>query len=242
METAPYETLQALKALDTCTVSNAIEQFGVRLRNEGFMNASVRCMFPDHGARVGYAVTGHIRTSSTPVKGLCYYHRLDWWSYVLTIPAPRFVVLKDADHVPGVGALLGDIHANIFVALKCCAFLTDGAIRDLPGVEATGLQVFAGNVAVSHSYAHVTDFGEPVEIAGLMVKPGDLLHGDQHGVHSVPISIASEIPNVAAEILQSEKQLKEFCRSPAFSLEKLSEEIDRASRELKMPGCAPDDL
>ena len=88
METAPYETLQALKALDTCTVSNAIEQFGVRLRNEGFMNASVRCMFPHHGARVGYAVTGHIRTSSTPVKGLCYYHRLDWWSYVLTIPAP----------------------------------------------------------------------------------------------------------------------------------------------------------
>lgn len=242
MEILPKDTLAALESLDTCTVSNAIEQFGVRLRNEGFMNSSVHCMFPNRGPKVGYAVTGYVRTASTPVKGLCYYHRLDWWSHVLTVPAPRFIVLKDADHVPGAGALLGDIHATIFVALECAAFVTNGAVRDLPGVQQTGLQVFAGNVAVSHCYAHVTDFGEPIEIAGLIVKPGDLLHGDQHGIQNIPIPIAPEIPGVAAEILHSEKRLKEFCRSPRFSLEELANEINRISKKFKNPGCSPDDF
>jgi regulator of RNase E activity RraA len=162
---------------------------------------------------------------------------LDWWSYVLTIPAPRFIVLQDADHVPGVGALVGDIHANIFSALGCVAFVTNGAVRDLPGIEATGLQIFAHSLAVSHAYAHVTDFGEPVEVAGLLVKPGDLLHGDEHGVHSIPASIAGDIPKVAAEIADAEKQFTEFCRSPGFSVEKLSVEIDRLSKRFKAPGC-----
>lgn len=242
METISKDTLATLQSLDTCTVSNAIEQFEVRLRNEGFMNSSIRCVFPQHGPRVGYAVTGRVRTSSIPVKGHCYYHRLDWWSHVLSVPAPRFVVLKDEDHVPGVGALLGDIHANIFVALECAAYVTNGAIRDIPGIEECGLQVFAGSVAVSHCYAHVTDFGEPVEIAGMVVKPGDLLHGDQHGIHSIPKSIASEIPGVAAQILRSEEQLKDFCRSPRFSIEELSNEIHRLSKKFKTPGCSPDDF
>jgi 4-hydroxy-4-methyl-2-oxoglutarate aldolase len=231
------KTLEALKAFDTCTISNAIEQFGVRLRNEGFMNASVRCLFPQLGSRIGYAVTGRIRTASTPVRGPCYYHRMDWWSYLLSIPAPRFVVLKDTDHVPGVGAMVGEVHANIFAALECTAFLTNGAVRDLPGVEATRLQVFAGSVAVSHSYAHVADFGEPVEVAGLLVKPGDLLHGDQHGVHLIPISIAEELPGMAEQIVAAEKSLTALCKSPDFSLERLSAEIDRLSQKFKAPGC-----
>jgi regulator of RNase E activity RraA len=165
---------------------------------------------------------------------------MDWWSYVLSIPAPRFIVLKDADHVPGVGALVGEIHANIFKALGCTAIVTNGAVRDVPGLEASGLQIFAGNVAVSHAYAHVTDFDEAVEVAGLLVKPGDLLHGDRHGVHSIPASIASQIPAAAAQIRSAEQRFIESCRSESMSIEELCRNIEQLSQKLNQPGCTPE--
>ena len=223
-------TIERLQALDTCLVSNAIEQFKVRLRNEGFMNSSVRCQFPHIPPRVGYAATGRIRTSSTPFEGRSYYENMDWWSYLMTIPAPRFVVLQDSDQSPGTGAFVGEIHANIAVALGCTAYVTNGSVRDLPGIKETGLQVFASNVSVSHAYAHVTEFGSPVEVAGLLVKPGDLLHGDEHGVHLIPLSIADQLPIAADKIFAFEKSMIDFCRSADFSLRRLSEKIEQHRR------------
>lgn len=221
------QTIERLRELDTCLVSNAIEHFNVRLRNEGFMSAAVRCQYPHFLPRVGYAVTGRIRTSSTPFEGRCYYENMDWWSYLVSIPEPRFVVLQDCDPSPGTGAFLGEIHANIATALGCTAYVTNGSFRDRPKVENTGLQVFARNVSVSHAYAHVTSFGTPVEIAGLLVTSGDLLHGDQHGVHSIPISIADELPAVADGIREYESALIDFCRSPGFSLQGLAHRIQQ---------------
>lgn len=154
----------------------------------------------------------------------------------MTLPEPRFIVAQDVDHVPGLGALFGEIHANISVTLGCCAYLTNGAVRDLPGVELAGLQVFAKNLSVSHAYAHVVEFGEPVEIGGMQIRPGDLLHGDQHGVVSIPLSIAGEIPKVAQELKKTERELIDFCRSDDFSFEKLAEKMHRASGRAGTPG------
>ncbi len=230
--TVSTNTLEELQRLDTCTVSNAIEQFHVRTRNEGFVNGSVHCMFPHFSPRVGYAATARIRTSSTPIAGRWYYERIDWWSYLLTIPAPRFVVVEDVDHIPGLGALFGEIHAYISKALGATAYVTNGAVRDVAGIEAAGVQAFAGSIAVSHAYAHIVEFGEPIEIGGLQIRPGDLLHGDRNGVHSIPFSIAAEIPRMATEMLETEKELIDFCRSPDFSFQKLSEKIQHASTKV----------
>lgn len=229
----PPQLFVQLEKFDSCTVSNAIETFQVRTRNEGFMNGAVHCQFPAIGPRAGYAVTARIRSSSTPIAGRCYYDRPDWWTYVRSIPGPKFVAIQDIDHVPGLGALLGEIHANIFRALSCTAVVTNGAVRDLPGVENSGLQVFAGNVSVSHAYAHVVDFGLPIEIGGLAVNPGDLLHGDRHGIISIPFDIAEEIPAEAARITETERELIRYCRSPQFSADGLMARIQCSSGKLE---------
>jgi 4-hydroxy-4-methyl-2-oxoglutarate aldolase len=215
------QQLAALRRLDSCTVCNAVEACHVRLRNEGFADASIRCMFPSLPPMVGYAVTAQIRCSDPPPDAHAWLDRTDWWDHILSQPAPRIVVIEDLDPEPGRGALLGEVHANILVALECVGAATNGAVRDLGSVGAMGFSFFARYPALSHSYAHIVKVGTPVEIGGLKVNPGDLLHGDPHGILSIPLEIAGDIPLVAARIADKERALIGLCRAPDFSPEKM---------------------
>jgi regulator of RNase E activity RraA len=155
------------------------------------------------------------------MTGGIYHERTDWWSSILQVPPPRIVVLEDTDAVPGVGAFVGGVHAAILKALGCVGYVTNGAVRELPRVRSLGLQLFAGNVAVSHAYSHIFDFGCAVNIAGLEIVPGSLLHGDMHGLLTIPKEIADKVPPVANKLLGIERKLAEFCQSKEFSLDQL---------------------
>jgi regulator of RNase E activity RraA len=223
------EVFDFLRGTDTCTVSNAIETFNVRMRNEGFVHGDVRCMFPEIAPVAGYAVTARLRATAPPISGLCYYQRHDFWQYVASIPGPKIIVMRDMDSVAGMGAMAGEIHARIGGALDCVGWLTNGRVRDLNQVRAAGFQFFASGATVSHSYAHVVDFGEPVEIGGLKISSGDLLHGDCNGIQTVPVSIAGRIAEVARRIQDGEAELIRFCQSPEFSLEKLENVLGKTA-------------
>ena len=227
---ANHELIQSLTRLDSCTVANAIETFDVRLRNIGFTNSSVRCIFGELPPMVGYAVTARVRTSDPPMEGANYFYRTDWWNHILTIPPPRIVVVEDTDAHPGLGAFVGEVHANILLALGCVGVVTNGAVRDLPGVRAAGFQMFAGNVSVSHSYAHIYEFGHPVEVGRMKVHPGDLLHGDLHGVQTVPMEIAAKMPAVAEIMASDEQHLIAMCRSKNFTVEGFREALNKANK------------
>jgi len=213
--------LDALRRLDTCIVSNAIETFGVRLRNTGFADSRLRCVFDDLPPMVGYAATARLRSGSPPMQGGSYHDRTDWWQYVLQLPPPRIVVLEDVDEHPGRGAFVGDVHAAILRALGCIGYVTNGAVRELPSVRRMGLHLFAGGLAVSHAYAHIFDYGAPVEIGGLKIQPGELLHGDRHGLLTIPKQVAADVPAAAEKLRMSEERIIAFCESGDFSLEEL---------------------
>lgn len=222
---------EKLSRMDTCSVSNAIERFEVRLRNEGFVAGPLRARFPQLPPMLGYAATARVRTSSTPVKGRCYFDRMDFWEYVASIPRPAVMILQDVDPHPGFGALVGEIHATIGQALGCAGCVTNGAARDLNAVEALKFPLFSRRVSVSHAYAHIVEFGSPVEIAGLAVHPGDLVHGDRNGVHTIPLEIAEEIPEMVRRIQAEENELTRFCRSGEFSLAELEARLRKIAQE-----------
>lgn len=215
------EQLEALRRLDACTLANAIETFHERLRNEGFVDHSVRCLFPRLPPMLGYAATIKIRGSAPPTADRAYADRTDWWDYIISLPEPRVVVTQDVATRPGLGSLVGAVHMNILRTLRCVAVVTNGSVRDIPASESAGFHLFAGSVSVSHAYVHIIEIGQPVEIGGLKIQSGDLLHGDLHGVQSVPLDLAARIPPVAAQITAREQALIALCRSPEFSLEKL---------------------
>src|SRR5580704_3492694 len=216
------EELDALRQFDTCMVANAIESFHVRLCNTGFADARVHCMFPDAPPMVGYAATARLRSGDPPIVGT-FRDRADFWNSILEVPAPRILVLEDMDDPPGRGAFVGDVHAAILKALGCVGCLTNGAVRELPSVRAMGIQLFAGSVGVSHAYAHIFDVGAVISVGGMEVRPGTLLHGDRHGVLTVPAEIAAQVSGVAGRLQQAEQKIIDFCRSKDFSVAKLGQ-------------------
>jgi regulator of RNase E activity RraA len=213
--------LEAVRQFDTCTIANAIEQFGVRLRNEGFIRPGLRCVTPGSTRILGYAATSKVRSSDPPATVGSYLDRTDWWAVIERLPVPRIAVIQDLDPEPGTGTSVGEVHAAILKALHYEGAITNGAVRDLPAVGRLEFPMSAPFVAVSHSYMHLVDYGEPVEILGLAVRAGDLLYADCHGVISIPQEIAAELPDVAARIRSKEQRIVQICLSPDFSTERL---------------------
>jgi regulator of RNase E activity RraA len=224
------EALERLAQYDTCTLSNAIERLNIRPRNEGFTSGAVSCRFPQLAPVIGYAVTARMRSSMTPISGRCYYEHPEFWKYVAAAGRPLVLAIEDADVSPGRGALLGEAYARISRAFGCVACVTNGAVRDLRGIEELGYQVFAGCLSVSHAYAHVVDFGGPVEIGGLRISPGDLLHGDVHGVHSIPRHAAPDLPALAEQVLRDDRALFELTERKDFSAAMLSARLEEVNR------------
>jgi len=215
------ELVDAFRRLDTCKVSNAIETFDVRLRNEGFADSTVRAVFDDLPPVLGHVVTARIRSSVTPPVGHNYHDRTDWWNYILTVPVPRVVVVEDADERPGTGSFVGELHATILKALGCDAYVTNGSVRDLPRVRAMGFQFFAPSVSVSHAYAHIVEFGQPVTVGGLTVAPNDIVYGDRHGLLTIPPDVVERIPEAVDRMSKAERRVIALCQSPDFSVEHL---------------------
>ena len=214
--------IDALKKITSPSVANAIETFKVRPRNQGQISSEIRALFPEMGPLVGYAVTAVIRAEPEPQEG----HRAStygWWDYVLSIPAPRIVVVHDLDEPRGQGAQWGEVQANIHRALGVSGVITDGSVRDLDEVRALGFQFCAAHVSVSHAWVHMVDFGLPVKVGGLWVKPGDLLHADQHGVVNIPADLGEKIPAAVAKVEADERKIIEVCQSREFSADKLKD-------------------
>jgi 4-hydroxy-4-methyl-2-oxoglutarate aldolase len=223
------EQLDGLRHFDTCMIANAVETFNIRLRNTGFTSGNVRCIFPDAPPMVGYAVTARLSSGEPPIGGGTFHDRGDLWRFLLESPSPRILVLQDVDDRPGRGAFIGDMHAAILKALSCVGYLTNGAVRELPSIRTTGLKLFASNVAVSHAYAHIFDLGATVNIDGMEVRPGDLLHGDQHGVLSIPPGIAGSLAEVAARLQLMERKVIDYCQSSSFSIAGLTDVMKKTS-------------
>lgn len=211
------DQFDALRRYNTPTIANAIEVFDVRPRHVGFLPHQIRCLLPSIGPIVGYAVTSQTRADWS--EAIEPDRSGDYLRYVAAQPGPTIAVGQDLDEPAGLGAQFGEVNTTIHKTLGCVGHITDGCPRDLDEVEALGFGLFGLNPCVSHAYVRLVDFGKPVHLAGVAIKPGDLIHADKHGVCLVPNEIAPRLAEACAEVERMERPLLEICRSPEFRLE-----------------------
>lgn len=206
------QVLSKLCEYDTPTICNAIELFAVRPQTEGYMDGRIRACFPDMKPVCGFASTATFRSAVAPRGGGGYGTLQGQVAKFAELPGPPLVVIQDLDS-PVMSATFGEVMATIYKSFGAQALITSGAGRDLDQVHEVGLPCFSDGVISSHGYPRLIDFHVPVHVGGLAVHPGDLLHGDQNGVTSIPVDIAAEVADVCEEYCDAESVVLDYCRA-----------------------------
>ena len=218
------ELLEKFLSVDSPTISNAIERFKIRPRRDGFMGPQIVCRFPDLGRVCGYATTCTIveydeQFPPDPVE------RFKWVESIAKSPKPALCVVKDTCHRKGWYSHWGEIVGTQVQVLGATGIITDGAVRDLEALHAIGMKVWSEYVVVSHGHIDVGLADLPVEVGGLVVKPGDILHADCNGVVQIPEAILDDLPDAIDAVLKNEGEVLRHLREKGYDLEAHRREI-----------------
>jgi len=227
MAEQPYtlDDLEALRQWDTPTICNGLEIVVPERRAVGFtveqMVAADRRLKP----MVGVARVGTIRAKEAPSGPAA--SRLDWYDYVADAEFPTVVVLQDVDDRPGYGAWWGEVHSTVHKALGALGCVTNGSFRDCD-MLAPEFQIIGGRIGPSHAHVHMVDFGKPVNIFGMNVAHGDVVHADFHGAVVIPADAVRKLPDAIALVGRREKVILDVCASPDFSPAKLRAAVQKS--------------
>jgi len=217
--TLDKDWFQKLASVDTPTICNALELALGRRDGIRFTYGTLVAAPEPLPAIVGYART--LRTCSTSPSALTSADdlalRIRYYHYVSPKnDEPVIIVQEDMDLTPGFGSFWGEVHSTVHQALGVQGVLTNGSVRDLD-VLAPGFPILAASVGPSHAQVHVVDFDVPVQVLGMAVAPGDLIHADHHGAVVIPHEVAAEIPRCIDLTTAKEAPILAAARKPGFS-------------------------
>lgn len=204
--------LGRLTQFDTPTICNAIELFEVRPRTQGYMDARIRACFPEMASIAGYASTATMRCDCPKRDGDVYGSLDEQVARFAELPGPPVVVYQDLDD-PCVAATFGEIMCTTYQAFGAAGLITSGAARDLDQVRKIGFAAFSNGAICSHGYSHIVDLHRAVRVGGITVHAGDLIHADANGVTTIPLEIASELADAAAEYVAAEAIVLGYLRA-----------------------------
>jgi regulator of RNase E activity RraA len=209
------DDLDALTLFDTPTICNALELLAPATRAAGYTTLPSVCGFPQQKPVIGYARTATIRSAAPSGLNAADQRALldDYYRAIEVGPMPSLIVIQDLDPEPGHGAFWGEVQSAIHVGLGVRGLITNGSVRDLDQ-WAPGFQFLAGSIAASHAFAKPVRVGGDVEVFGLRVREGDLLHADRHGAVIVPASLVRTLPGAVREIMAREARILAIARGP----------------------------
>jgi len=216
------KALETLKQFDSPTICNVIELFRIRPNTAGWMSSSIRAIYPQLPPIAGYATTATFRSAFPSGDADVYKRIIEHVEKMQAIPEPRVSVIQDLDDPPS-GAVLGEVMSRLYRRFGCAGIVTNGTSRDLLQVGKLNLPVFASGLVVSHAYPHFVEIHVSVHIAGLTVRPGDLLHADANGVVLIPPEIAEHVAAACADFCDAENIIMNYLERSDVTVEKYRE-------------------
>jgi len=222
MNTIDPAALEALRAWDTPTICNALEVVVPHRRATGFTVEPLHCLDPALKPMVGYARTATFRAfEASPLPpDAVKAARAAYYEHVAAPPGPTVVVIQDLDPNPGFGAFWGEVNTAIHRGLGALGCVTNGSMRDLDDC-APGFQLLAGKVGPSHAHGHIVDFGGQVNVAGMTVNDGDIVHADRHGAVVIPHEAVAKLPATVELLTRREAVILAAARSEGFDIDTL---------------------
>lgn len=211
---------EQLRKFDTPTICNALEVVRGKRFTNGFTRQRLIAAFPKLPPIVGFARTVMIRCSE-PFDPVSRKQKLlGYYEYVAQPNQPCITVVQDIDSQPGLGAFWGEVNTAVHWGLGCVGAVTNGSMRDLDAMHPK-FQCIAATLSPSHGFVNVVDFGKPVDVLGLAVSDGDIVHADQHGAVAFRLEELENVPAAIDLMARREKVILDAAHAPGFNMEKL---------------------
>ena len=214
------ELLTLLRSVDTPTVCNAIEVAQGKRGFSKFTRGTMICSAPEGGAMVGFAKTAKIAAVEPPSENqdIIKERRMNYYRYMSEVDGPMVTVIEDVDYPHCIGAYWGEINTKVHKGFRLSGALTNGVVRDL-GDLAEDFPVVAGSVGPSHGFVHVREIDTPVNILGMTVTPGDLMHADRHGAVVIPNEVIPILKDSIHKLFASERLILDPAEKTEFSFD-----------------------
>lgn len=193
-----HSEMLELRRWNTPTIYNGWEQITRHNTGRDAFNIEETVDFmPQMDAMVGRAVTVVCQpgNSAHPEKNPNAWS--EYRRYVAGISGPKIVIVQDLDKPQIYGAFWGEVNANVHRALGCVGTIADGGIRDLDEMAYAGFKAVGRRLCVGHAFSCPISWGEPVEVFGQRVQPGQLIHADKHGFIAVPAEDEAQLLEAA---------------------------------------------
>lgn len=165
----------------------------------------------------GYAVTAQVETV-TQMEPFRLEAFIELYRVLEQAPKPAVIVLQEVGAFREYAAHCGEVMSTFFTRLGAVGLVSDCAVRDLPEVRRMGFHYFALGSVASHANFRIARAGVPVQIHGMVVNPGEMIHADENGVITVPPVGLDEIRAAVDSVRSKEKRVLDFVRGEHFSL------------------------
>ena len=210
----------ALRAVDTPSIANAIEVVLGKRQGSGFTRQTVLAANTGQSPMVGYARTAQLKAAepSTEDPAQIAKRRVAYYQYMAESPMPAVAVIEDLDYPDCVGAYWGEVNTTVHKGFGLQGTLTNGVMRDLDDM-APDYPVVAGSVGPSHAFVRVEAIDVPVSIFGLDVHPGEMIHADQHGAVVIPEAAQAGLPDAILTMQDRERIVLDAARAPGFDFD-----------------------
>ena len=203
--------LAQLKKYDSPTICNVVELWDLRSRSRGYMNASITACYPKLPPMVGYALTTTFRSMEAPRSGDVYSGITAQLEAFDQFSGPPVLIFQDLDQ-PCASATFGEVMCTTYKNFGAAGLVTSGTGRDLDQVEVLDFPCFTNGTICAHGYCHMLQINVPITVGGMTVFPGDLLHGDRNGITTIPVEVASEVPDACEELAAAEKIILDYVK------------------------------
>ncbi|MBN2395817.1 MAG: RraA family protein [Candidatus Atribacteria bacterium] len=190
-----------------------------------YTSQKVKCVFPEKGRRIGFAVTLVFSLQDPNKKS---YSFLDLIDALGQAEKPIIVVAQQKfpeDIADSVG-LFGGQMTSLLQASGVVGVVTDGPSRDLDEMREMDVQYIMSGATPGHGDFVLSEINTKVTVAGMEVDPGDVIHMDEHGATKFPIEKLADICENIKKFSQEEDQ-----QSKAILKAKTVEELKKAWSE-----------
>jgi len=195
------EMLEKLRGFNTPSITNIVATYPSNplclglyepWRQNWYTTESVRCLFPELGARIGYAVTVAFALPNPNYKR---WSLIDLFEIISKAKKPAILVIKQ-DFPPEILPKVGLAGGQFTAALTVCGVVgvvTDGPTRDIDEIRHLKMQILTSGVTPGHGEMAISAINVPVSVAGMDVSPGEIVHMDENGAVKFPAEKLADI-------------------------------------------------